>query len=157
MIRLAVANWLAYYELPPDRRPPPDPNVSGRFAFYAFGPEAPAGARALSPAALDRWLKTTTDAQDCSVAGSCNSGRSACGSGPTTGHWWSSWRASFIAATTVMIRRPTRRWSGPISRACPMTAWGKRGTSAPKCARHPEPGDRPSRSDDDDTDIEREP
>jgi hypothetical protein len=60
---LAVANWLAYYELPENRRPAPDMNVTGQFDFYAFGLEAPAKARALSPSALDRWLKTTSDAQ----------------------------------------------------------------------------------------------
>jgi hypothetical protein len=63
VIRLAFANWLAYHDLPPDRRPGPDPNVSAPFEFYAFGPEAPAKARALSPEALDRWLKTTDDAR----------------------------------------------------------------------------------------------
>jgi hypothetical protein len=63
VLRLVFANWLAYYDLPPDRRPAPDPDVSGAFDFYAFGPEAPAAARALSPRALDRWLATTTDAQ----------------------------------------------------------------------------------------------
>jgi hypothetical protein len=63
VIRLAVANWLAYHDLPPERRPEPDPNISSPFEFYAFGPEAPANARALSPEALDRWLETTTDAR----------------------------------------------------------------------------------------------
>jgi hypothetical protein len=62
VIRLAFANWLAYYELPTDRRPKRDPDVSGPLPFYAFGPEAPANARALSSEALDRWLATTTDA-----------------------------------------------------------------------------------------------
>jgi hypothetical protein len=62
LIRLAVANWLAFYDLPPDRRPKPAPDVSGSFDFYAFGPEAPANARALSPAALDRWLETSPEA-----------------------------------------------------------------------------------------------
>jgi hypothetical protein len=64
VVRLAVANWLAYEQSPPDRRPPPDPDVSGPFDFYALGPDAPANARVLSPAALDRWLASTTDAQD---------------------------------------------------------------------------------------------
>ena len=63
VIRLAIANWLAYYDLPPDRRPEPDPSVSGPFDFYAFGPEAPANARTLSPEALDRWLRRAIDAQ----------------------------------------------------------------------------------------------
>jgi hypothetical protein len=62
VIRLAFANWLAYYDLSPDRRPKPDPNVPGPLQFYAFGPEAPAAARALSPGDLDRWLATTVDA-----------------------------------------------------------------------------------------------
>jgi hypothetical protein len=62
VIRLAVANWLAYYELPPDRRPQPDPDVPGPLRFYAFGPEAPANARALSPGAMDHWLATSIDA-----------------------------------------------------------------------------------------------
>ena len=37
VLRLAIANWLAYYELPPDRRPAPDPGVAGPFDFYPFG------------------------------------------------------------------------------------------------------------------------
>jgi hypothetical protein len=64
VIRLAFANWLAYYDLPPERRPAPDLNLPGPYDFYTFGPEAPAGARALSPEALDRWLRTTYDAQE---------------------------------------------------------------------------------------------
>ena len=64
VIRLAIANWLAHDDRPAGRRPAPDPNVSGRYDFYAFGLDAPAGARALSPAALDRWLLTTLDAQE---------------------------------------------------------------------------------------------
>src|SRR5262249_5085139 len=44
VIRLAIANWLAYDALPPDRRPAPDPSMSGPFVFHAFGPEAPANA-----------------------------------------------------------------------------------------------------------------
>jgi hypothetical protein len=64
VVRLAIANWLAYEELPTERRPDPDPKVSGPYEFYAFGPEAPAKARTLSPADLDRWLNTTADAQE---------------------------------------------------------------------------------------------
>jgi hypothetical protein len=64
LLRLAIANWLAYYDLPPSRRPAPDTSVSGPHDFYAFGPEAPAKAGTLSPATLDRWLNTTADAQE---------------------------------------------------------------------------------------------
>ncbi len=64
VLRLAVANWRAYYERPPDRRPEPEAKVSGKYDFYTFGPEAPASARALVPEALDRWLATTIDAQE---------------------------------------------------------------------------------------------
>ncbi len=63
VLRIVIANWLAYWDLPPDRRPAPDPGVSGTHDFYSFGPDAPAGARALSPGALDRWLGTTYDAR----------------------------------------------------------------------------------------------
>ncbi len=62
VIRLLTSNWLAYLELPRDRRPSPSLNVSGG-DIYPFGPEAPSKARALSPEALDRWLGTTIDAQ----------------------------------------------------------------------------------------------
>ena len=62
VIRLAVANWLAYYDMSPNRRPAPDSQVSSAFGFYAFGPDAPATARALAPDALERWLNTTYDA-----------------------------------------------------------------------------------------------
>src|SRR5206468_2151237 len=64
VIRLAVANWLAYHDLPPDRRPKPAPDLSGPYEFYAFGPEAPAQASALSPEAMDHWLSTTIDANE---------------------------------------------------------------------------------------------
>jgi hypothetical protein len=63
VIRLAFANWLAYYDVPADRRGGPDLDVSGPFDFYQFGADAPAQARALSPRALDRWLRSTSDAQ----------------------------------------------------------------------------------------------
>ena len=62
VIRLAVANWLAYYNMSRNRRPAADSQVSSPFAFYSFGPDAPATARALAPEALDRWLNTTYDA-----------------------------------------------------------------------------------------------
>jgi hypothetical protein len=64
VMRLVVANRLAYLDLPPDRRPAPDPGVSGPFELYALGPESPANARVLSPADLDRWLRTAIDAQE---------------------------------------------------------------------------------------------
>jgi hypothetical protein len=64
VIRLAVANWLASFDLPPDRRPAPDPGVTGPCEFYAFGPDVPEKARALSPKALDHWMKTTYEAQE---------------------------------------------------------------------------------------------
>jgi hypothetical protein len=64
VIRLAVANWLASFDLPPDRRPAPDPGVTGPCDFYAFGPDFPEKARAISPKALDRWMKTTQEAQE---------------------------------------------------------------------------------------------
>jgi hypothetical protein len=64
VLRLAIANWLAYDDLPSDRRPAPDPGVTGPFELYALGPESPAEARALSPVALDRWMSTAIDAQE---------------------------------------------------------------------------------------------
>jgi hypothetical protein len=60
VLRLAVANWVAYGELPRGRRPKPSPDVP--YPFYELGPEAPAGARAVSPAELGRWLASTIDA-----------------------------------------------------------------------------------------------
>jgi hypothetical protein len=60
LIRLVTANRLAFYDLPPDRRPSPDPDVLS-CAFYPFGPEAPAEARVLSPKALGRWLDSTQE------------------------------------------------------------------------------------------------
>lgn len=62
LIRLVVANWLAYLDLPADNRPKPDPKVAA-FNIYGFGPEVPAPARALLPEALDRWFDTAYDAQ----------------------------------------------------------------------------------------------
>jgi hypothetical protein len=63
IVRLAVANWLAYCDKPPAHRPAPDPDVTGPYEFFAFGPDAPANARALSPEALDRWLATSPEAK----------------------------------------------------------------------------------------------
>jgi hypothetical protein len=63
VIRLVTANRLAYYELPPDRRPSPDPNVLS-CDLYPFRPEAPAKARVLSPKALGAWLDSTHDARE---------------------------------------------------------------------------------------------
>ena len=63
VIRLLIANWLAYHDLPRDQRPSPSLKAS-LCDIYPFGPEAPAKARVLSPEALDRWLATTIDAQE---------------------------------------------------------------------------------------------
>jgi hypothetical protein len=65
VLRLVTANWLAYYDLPPGDRPRPDLDpFLVAYDFYAFAPDAPAQARALSPQALDRWLKTTYEARE---------------------------------------------------------------------------------------------
>ena len=44
MIRLVTANWLAYFELPEDKRPKPD-LAAVLLDLYQFGPELPAQAR----------------------------------------------------------------------------------------------------------------
>jgi hypothetical protein len=62
VIRLITANWLAYFELPAEKRPRPDPSVVS-LDFYALGPGAPAQARALAPGSLDAWFETAYDAQ----------------------------------------------------------------------------------------------
>jgi hypothetical protein len=62
VIRLAIANWLAYGDLPVNDRPSPVRGASGMIDFYSPGPEAPANARALSPQALARWLNSCVDA-----------------------------------------------------------------------------------------------
>jgi hypothetical protein len=64
VIRLAVANWLAYHDLPSNRRPGPAPDLTGPYEFYAFGPDVPPRARVLTPEALDHWLATTIDANE---------------------------------------------------------------------------------------------
>ena len=117
VIRLAVANWLAYYDMPSKRRPAPDPQVSSGFAFYAFGPDAPATARTLAPEALDRWLNTTYDAFEILRSWDLAEAPEN-GSGQITGHSWSCWRPSFTAAIISPNRLLKRRWSAPISRAC---------------------------------------
>ncbi len=58
VLRLVTANRLAYYDLPPDQRPKPDPNVSS-CDIFSFGPEAAAGARVMSAEALGGWLDST--------------------------------------------------------------------------------------------------
>jgi hypothetical protein len=62
LLRLAFANWMAYEELPADRRPSRAQTPMIPFAFHRLGPEAPANARALSPEDLDRWMSTAFDA-----------------------------------------------------------------------------------------------
>ncbi len=62
VLRLAMANWLAYYDMAPEDRPNPDLNTFSDFDFYAFGSQAPAKARVLTPDDLSRWLASTHDA-----------------------------------------------------------------------------------------------
>ena len=68
VLRLVFANWLAYCDLPPDRRPPAvvpnppagqDPELSLLNDLFALDATAPAAARALPPADLARWHRTT--------------------------------------------------------------------------------------------------
>jgi hypothetical protein len=70
VVRLLFANWLAQAE--PGDQTPRQPAVRARFRaaghttailLYPVGPEAPAGARALAPHEVARWLVTTTDAR----------------------------------------------------------------------------------------------
>jgi hypothetical protein len=63
VIRLLVANVLAYYEIRPEDRPKPDLEASSLIDIYAFGSSMPAKARVLSPQVLGRWLESTQDAQ----------------------------------------------------------------------------------------------
>jgi hypothetical protein len=70
VVRLLFANWLAHVEnTDPQRR---RPAVQARYyiarrtanvALYPVGPDAPAGARALSPQEVASWLVTTNDAK----------------------------------------------------------------------------------------------
>jgi hypothetical protein len=70
IIRLLFANWLAHVEHPDPRQR--RPAARARFhiaqrttsvALYPVGPDAPAGARALSPQEVASWLITTNDAR----------------------------------------------------------------------------------------------
>jgi hypothetical protein len=62
-LKLAVANWLAYYDLPESARPRPDPTDDGGVDFfYPPSPHAPANAKLMSPQDLARWLDTCIDA-----------------------------------------------------------------------------------------------
>jgi hypothetical protein len=70
VIRLLFANWLVQVENPDPRQR--KPAVRARFhvakkttsvLLYPVSPEAPAGARALSPQELANWLVTTIDAK----------------------------------------------------------------------------------------------
>ena len=63
IIRLAIANWLAYERTPPARRPMADLGVTGPYDFYEFDENAPPEARALSAVQLDRWLATSPEAR----------------------------------------------------------------------------------------------
>jgi hypothetical protein len=58
VLRLLTANRLAYYDLPPGRRPAADPNVV-TCDVYTLGPDSPPNARILSPESLGRWLEST--------------------------------------------------------------------------------------------------
>ncbi len=62
VIKLLTANWLAYQDLPSQKRPQPDPKLTA-FDVYPLGPQAPANARALSPESLERWFESAHDAQ----------------------------------------------------------------------------------------------
>jgi hypothetical protein len=62
MIRLLTANWLAYYELPEEKRPQPDTRVTS-LDFYTFGTGSRDNASAISADALDGWFDTAYDAQ----------------------------------------------------------------------------------------------
>jgi hypothetical protein len=96
VIRLIVANWLAYYDLAPGKRPNADPNPELIYDLYPFGPEAPARARALSPEALDRWLRTTHDAPAMFHISELNGVRT---------HEWANHRDVLIRLGTALYRR----------------------------------------------------
>jgi hypothetical protein len=67
-IRLLFANWLAQVEGPRWQRRSPEAfarfrgtTSTARVALYPAGPEAPAGARALTPHDVASWVVTTSD------------------------------------------------------------------------------------------------
>jgi hypothetical protein len=69
-IRLLFANWLAHLEGPNPRQTSPAVRVSfslknrpNTMPLYPVSPEAPAGARVVSPRNLASWLVTTKDAK----------------------------------------------------------------------------------------------
>ena len=67
-IRLVFANWLAHVEDPAMRKNPPAVRVSSasgrmRLLLYPVSPQAPSGARALTPREIATWLVTTWDAK----------------------------------------------------------------------------------------------
>ena len=74
VLRLIFANWRAYADLPPERRPPwalttmgpmPEGHAKELLAdLFVVGDDAPAAARALPPAQVARWYATTVDARE---------------------------------------------------------------------------------------------
>ena len=62
VLRLVMANWLAYFNLPPKDRPKADLSSFSATDFYEFGSDGPAQARVLSTESLSRWLDSTHDA-----------------------------------------------------------------------------------------------
>ena len=157
VIRLVIANWLAYYDLPPDRRPDPDPDVSGSLRLLRVRPRG--AGRCPRPVARGPgpWLETTIDAQELLRALDIRSDPHR-GSGPTIGPWWSCWRANSTAATTGPIRPPTRRSVGPYLKELPDDGLGDAGRQAmPDAGERRRNRDRPGGSDEDGNDFEREP
>ena len=156
VMRLAIANRLAYDALPPERRPGPDPHVTGPLDFYALGPEAPAKARALSPAALDRWLTTATDAQELLRNGDLQGLRMR----ERANH-----RALVVLLAGELYRRDhgadppsDEALVGPYLKELPDDGPGEAERQAtPDAGETPSARDRPGGSDDDGIDFEREP
>ena len=68
VIRLLFANWLAHVERPGQRKPAARAffhiaKQTNGVLLYHVSPDAPAGARALSPQEVASWLVTTNDAK----------------------------------------------------------------------------------------------